>query len=506
MSSDAIGLDRVSRIIGYNIKKGNFQNSSPNLPQRILVLGEANLANQSALDLTAREITSSKQAGDLYGYGSPLHMMMRILRPQSSEGVGGVATVVIPQAQAGGASARVVKIVVSGTVTKNGTHYIKIGGRTGIDGQLYGIAITTDDTAATIHAKIQDAVNAIVASPMSALNYGYDCHLTTKWRGKTAQGVSVSVDTGDDSLGLTYVISELTTGAGVPSLAAALALIGNIWNTIVINAYGTESAILSTLESFNGIPNEVNPTGRYTGTTWKPFVALTGSVADDPSSITDARSGEVTIALCPAPGSAGLHFEAAANMCRLLAPTAQNNPNLDVSGQSYPDMPTPVSIGSMASYENRDLFVKKGCSTVDLVAGKYQVQDFVTTYHPAGEVPPQYRYVRNLMIDMNVRYGYYLQEIINVLDHSIANDNDTVNAQKVIKPKQWKAILANYATDLTNRGLTVDADFMKDSIVVTINSTNPDRFETSFKYKRSGFVRQSATSAEAGFNFGTLTA
>jgi hypothetical protein len=45
---------------------------------------------------------------------------------------------------------------------------------------------------------------------------------------------------------------------------------------------------------------------------------------------------------------------------------------------------------------------------------------------------------------------------------------------------------------------------MKDSILVGISATNPDRIETFFRYKRSGFVRIASTTAEAGFNFGTL--
>jgi phage tail sheath gpL-like len=144
--------------------------------------------------------------------------------------------------------------------------------------------------------------------------------------------------------------------------------------------------------------------------------------------------------------------------------------------------------------------------TVDLVAGKYQVQDFVTTYHPEGEIPPQFRYCRNLMLDFNVRYGYYLLEQINVVDHVIANDTDIVTADKVIKPKQWKQILFNYFQDLVSRGLVVDASFSQQSLTVQLSTVNPDRLETFFRYKRSGIARIASTTAEAGFNFGTLTA
>jgi phage tail sheath gpL-like len=167
-------------------------------------------------------------------------------------------------------------------------------------------------------------------------------------------------------------------------------------------------------------------------------------------------------------------------------------------------MPTPLAIGSMATYTNRDTIVKKGCSTVDLVGGKYQVQDFVTTYHPLGELPPQFRYCRNLMLDWNVRYGYFLLEQINVVDHVIADDNDTVRASRVIKPKQWKALLFQYADDLTLRGLVVQPTFMQESITVSLSTSNPDRLEVFFRYKRSGVARIVSTVAEAGFNFGTL--
>jgi hypothetical protein len=94
-------------------------------------------------------------------------------------------------------------------------------------------------------------------------------------------------------------------------------------------------------------------------------------------------------------------MEAAANDAVLFAVTAQNTPELDILNKFYSDMPTPTLIGSMADYNNRDLFVKKGCSTVDLVSGKYQVKDPVTTYHPDGEIPPQFRYRRDMMIDWN---------------------------------------------------------------------------------------------------------
>lgn len=502
MPSNAIATDILTRVVGYILKKGNFALTSPNLPHRIVVLGEANNANQGALDTDAKEINSAKQAGQLYGYGSPIYSMLRILRPITNEGVGGIPVIVIPQEAAAGATSKRIRITPSGVASANGTHYVRIAGRDGIDGENYTLNILAGETVADISEKIENAVNAVLAAPVDASSTDYEATLETKWRSLTAQELSVTINTGEDDLGLTYVIAQTQAGSGTPTIAAALAQFGNVWNTIVVNGYGLQATVVSALEAFNGIPLDVNPTGRYAGTTFKPFIAITGSLSNDPSATTDAKLNEVTIAVAPAPLSSGFSFEAAANMTYLFARQAQHSPQLDVAGKFYPDMPTPISIGSMATLLNRNTILKKGCSTVDLVSSKYQVQDFVTTYHPIGEEPAQYRYGRNLNLDWNVRYGYFIREQLYVVDRAISTDDAIVTVDGVIKPKQWVAQLNDYADDLERRALIVDSDFMKVSVEVSINNLIPDRLETYFRYKRSGFARQAATTAEAGFNFG----
>lgn len=503
--STAIGSERISKVVGYVIKKGDFRTSSSNLPQRIAIIGEANEANQSGLSTDPVEVLSAKQAGDLFGYGSPIHMAMRILRPVTSDGVGGIPTIVYPQAKASGASTKILRITPVGTANANGTHYVTIAGRDFLDDGTYAINISKDDTAAEITAKIEDAVNAVLGCPMVATSTDYECDLESKWAGLTANDLTVSVNTGNDDIGITYAVTSEQDGAGTPAITASLNKFENEWNTIVVNTYGTVETIMDELEQFNGIASNETPTGRYVGRIMKPFIAVTGSVADNDSAMTDARLEQMTIAIAPAPLSAAHPLEAAANMSLLFAVQAQNSPHLDVSGQSYPDMPVPATgIGTMNDYNNRDAYVKKGNSCVELVGGRYKVTDFVTTYHPQGEVPPQFRYCRNLQIDWNIRYGYFLLENTNVIDKAIASDDTTTTATDVIKPKQWKQVLKSYFDDLSRRGLIVQPEFSKSSITVSISSTNPDRLNTDFRYKRSGFVRIASTDAEAGFNFGNV--
>jgi len=502
MASDAVGSELVSKVVGYKITKGNFSNTTPNLPQRVAIFAEANTANQSNLVNTGVEITTAQQAGELYGFGSPVYTIFRILRPNSGSGIGGIPTIVYAQDAAAGSTAQVLEVTPTGVATANAVHTLVVSGRKGIDGSSYDMSILKDDTTADITAKISDAINNVLGCPLTAVNTDYETTATSKWTGLTAADISITVDTNDNDAGITYAVVETVTAAGTPSVQAALDMFENDWVTLVVNSYGAVSSTMDTLEAFNGIPDPNSPTGRYSGIIMKPFVALTGSVLEDPSSLTDTRKDDVTISICPAPLSAGLPFEAAANVCLMEARTAQDTPQLDIINRSYPDMPAPASIGAMATYVNRDSIVKKGCSTVELIDGKYSMADFVTTYHPVGETPPQFRYVRNLMLDFNVRFGYYLLEQINVVGHVILNNGDSSSASKTVKPKQWKQIVDKYAVDLTDRALIADTSFMQDSIEVSISSTNPDRFETFFRYKRSGIARIASTTAEAGFNFG----
>lgn len=504
MSSNAVGSEVVSRIVGYKIEKGNFSEVSPNLPQRIAIIGEANTANQTDLVTSGVQITSARQAGQLYGYGSPIHRAMCILRPASGIGVGGIPTYVYAQAAAGGGAARVQTITITGTATGNSTHTVVISGRRGLDGVSYDVNVVSGDTPTLIAAKVRDVINNVLGTPVIATAALGVVTCTAKWVGLTSQDINITVDNNDVGVGVTYAVAETAAGSGTPSVAAALTSFGADWNTIVVNTYGTVTSVMDALEAFNGIPDPTTPTGRYTGIIMKPMIAITGSVVADPSSITDSRKDNVTIAIAPAPLSKGLPLEAAANMAALFARVCQDTPHLDVAGLSYPDMPTPETIGAMADFTSRDTIVKKGCSTVDLVSGRYQIQDFVTTYHPVGETPPQFRYCRNIMLDMNVYFGYYLKEQLYVKDHVIANDEDTVTASRVVKPKTWKAVVIKYAEELGRRALIADVAFMQDSVATTISTVNPDRLETTFSYKRTGTARIAATTATAGFNFGTV--
>lgn len=509
MASDAVGLERISRVVGYKILPGNFAEVTPNLPMRIAVFGQANTANQTGLTNTPQAVTSEAEVGNLYGFGSQLHIMMRIIRSRTGDTTGGIPTVIYPQLAASGAAAQVDTITVTGAATGAATHLIRINGRTIIDGDALSVSIASGDAVADVASKIADAINACNSCPVSASAALGVVTVTTKWADVTAGDLTIAVDTQNTPVGLAYAVAEVTPAAGdsTTNVNTSLALFQENWNTIVVNPYG--KGLASTFETFNGVPGVDNPTGRYAPTVFLPFVALTGDKVSDTVAnvIASIDADEATMVQCPAPNSEGWAFEAAANACALLARQAQDRPSTTVAGRFYPDMPAPIdgNIGVYGTYNNRDAIVKEGGSTVILRNGRYQVQDFVTSYHPVGQNPAQFAEVRALIQDWNVRYVVLLAEQINVVDKTILEDDQPTTQQDTVKPKQWRAVLNQSFNDLALRAIIAEPDFSTESLQVTISTTNPNRFETFFRYKRTGVAKISSTTVEAGFNFGEVT-
>jgi phage tail sheath gpL-like len=498
--SNAVGQERVSRVTGYSLSRGFFTDETPNLPQLVAVFGEANTANQTGLTTDKVEITTAQQAGERFGFGSPLHQMFRILRPPNGGGIGGIRTFAFPQIsdQAATPSTRI--ITITGTATANTTHTALINGRTSVDFQTYTYAVVNGDTATVIAGKIVAAVNSVIGAPVIASNALGVITFTSKWEGETAEELNVSFNTGSVSAGLTYSQTGTTAGSGVVSLAASLNQFGSDWYTSVINPYGESQ--FDALEQFNGTPAVDNPIGRYNGLIFMPFMAYFGSTLSSLASIltitnNSARLNQVTNVLCPAPNSEGFSFEAAANVALLVARQHQDSPHTDINAQPYPDMPVPTN-GDIGD-DNRDVLVKNGASTVILNNGRYEIQDLVTTYHPAGETPLIFSYSRNLNIDFNISFRYRLLEERFVRDKALIPDDQITQVPNTIKPKDWRAIIFGLFDELGLDAVIQDVQFSKDSLRVEISSTNPNRFETVFDYRRSGLHRIGSTDVSVGF-------
>lgn len=504
--STAVDLNRVSAIVGYEIKASLEGIAAGNLPQRIGVLAEANTANQVGLP-SSIDFTSANEVGEIMGYGSPAYHVARILRPISGDLLGGIPTVIYPVAEAAAAVASAITIGITGTASKNATHKIKLAGRSQLDGTSYSFVVAKDDGAAEISQKMIDAVNAAIGAPAIGTVVTDDAVFTAKWKGLTSDELNIVIDTDGDAAGITYTEDSKVAGAGIPSIATALGNLGEEWTTLLINCLNSDSDTLDALEAHNGNPND--KTGRYDPTVFKPYVAYFGDNSINTvaklEAVMDSRALEATNKHAAAPNSTGFSFEAAANNVFDYAKVAQDTPQTDPIYRFYPDMPTADDIGDYADPSKRDQIVKLGGSTVKINSSQYQIVDDVTSYHPDNEpaTATLFRWVRDLVgVDWNIKYSYALLEEISVIGKTIIPNGVVVSAADTISPDRWKAIINGLADDLQDRALIADAAYMKASIQVQIGEANPNRFETTFKAQRTGTARVLATTNQTLFKFG----
>ena len=500
--STAIGSERRSRVSGYRIMKGFFDTSSPNLPQQILIVGVPNTTNASTVDYTKmKEVVSAREAGELFGFGSPIYQAMRILRPLNSDGVGGIPTFVLPLENSG--VALKLTFAVSGTATKSGTHTLVINGRESVDGYNYAFNVLEGNTAANIASQMADAINGNIYSPFTAVATTSNVELTAKYKGVISNDLKASVSA-VENLGVTYVLSTTTPGSGVSNSSRIEGALSTTWITAIVN--GDSPTLFQEFERINGVPYIDSPTGRYTPYIFKPFMAYTGITSTTVSdytalTATSTNVGQCTNVICPAPGSLGTPVEVAANVVRLFSRTMQDTPEKDVNGMAYPDMPISQvpSFVMFTDYNQRDLFVKNGISNVTFENNQFLIQDLVTTYHVEGEFPYQFGYARNLNLDWNVKDAYTIIEKRALRDKVILRDNDFSNSTNTIKPKEWKGVVYGLFGDLVNAALISDAEFSKQSLRIEVDAVNKDRFNTFFRYRRTGIARIVSTDVEAGF-------
>lgn len=523
MQSNAVSYNDVSAVIGYLLGKGYFNPNSPNLPQNISILAEANTANQSTLLLTPQVITNAAQAALIGGYGSPIHTIARILFPQTGTGVTCPVTV-YPQLAAGGAVAKVITVTQTGTATIARTINLNICGRETVDGATYSIQVAVGDTPTIFSTKAQAAIAAVLSAPVipsgtvTLIN-------TAKWAGLTSNDINIAIDQNPNNIpggnldpSVTFAVVNTTAGTGTPSIGSGtgnttgLDFFNNAWNTIVINSYGFVTAAVNSLETYNGIPDPVSPTGQYSGIVWRPMWALTGTCVDNPTSLTGAtaRQNQVTIVSCVAPLSAGMPYEAAANVAYLIANVFGSSPQSDVIGLKYPDMPPPPmgSVPAMCQQAIRQQYVTNGCSTVNWNGGasgqgQYEIVDLITTYNLSGEYPPFYRWVSVLNKHFNYKFAYKLLQKQKVYGKTLLPDTSTSTADNTIKPSEWKTEVKALNKGMEVRGILVDVDVNNATIQVTISGSNSDRMDTVQQYQTSGIARVLATTSDGGFFFGS---
>jgi phage tail sheath gpL-like len=490
----AVPDSAVSRVVGIKTNFVNLRGAVKFLPQRIAVFGQGSTASQASYATTKKIVTSAKEVGDTYGYGSPLHLAVKELLPPQGGGVGIIPVTIFPLKDEAGAVATTGSITPVGTQTAQKTYYILVNN---IKSKEFTLAVNA--TVADAVGAIVTAINSVINMPVVASNVGPDTSvgLEAKWKG--ASGNDIQVEVVGTEAGIVFTTLVNSDGATNPVITSALAQVANVWETLILNCMNKSDT--TTLDLFRDF---FEP--RWGPTVKKPAMVFTGETeADQATAITipEARKAERINGQLVAPGSKNLPFVVAAAQLAKIAVVANGNPPVDYAGQQCFSI-TPGTDAEQWDYIKREAAVVGGSSAIEVVDNVIEMSDTTTFYHPTGEKPPAYRFANDIQKVWQVLFNLALIFEADEWKGAplIPDDQPTVNPLAK-KPKSAVTAIGAMLDSLGLEAIVSDPAAAKKTIVAAIDDGNPRRLNVSFTYQISGNTGIISIDANWGFFFGT---
>ena len=280
-----------------------------------------------------------------------------------------------------------------------------------------------------------------------------------------------------------------------PDIDAALAQIGEVWESMVMNCL--DIADTTTLDKYSAFGE-----GRWNPLVRKPLVVFTGNnEVDVATSITvsDARKTDRTNGQLVAPGSNDLPFVTAARQLARIVKLANTNPPHDYGSQQATGL-TPGADGVQWTYSQRDAAVKGGSSTIKSKDGVVNVDDVVTFYHPTGDPTPAYRFLVDIVKLQNIIYNINLIFDTPEWDGAplLPDADPTVNPDAK-KPKDAVAAVAALLDNLGLNAIISDPATAKANTFAEIDAQNAKRLNLQVTLALSGNTNQKAIDLNFGF-------
>ena len=485
----AVSPSSVGRVVGIStVVKQIGARPVFLLPQKIAVVGQGNTAAVYAT--TKKQVLSAQDAAETYGFGSPIHLVVRELLPINGDGVGDIPVTIYPLVDDGSGVAATGDVTATGTSTEAGVVRVKINNILS-----EAIVIASGEDGIDLEDAITDAINAVVEMPVIAVadGVGNKSDLTSKWEGTSANDIVIEFE--GSVAGITFAATQLSGGLVNPDVDDALNLVGNVWETMMLNCM--DVADTTTLGKYTTFGE-----GRWGALVRKPLIVFTGEFSTTVSAaiaVPDARKTDRVNAQLVAPGSKDLPFVVASRQLARIALQANNNPPTDYGSLAATRL-TPGADGDQWTYTERDAAVKAGSSTIEVRDGVIHVSDVVTFYHPTGDPLPAYRHVVDIVKLQNILFNLDLIFVQPAWDGApLIPDLQPTTNPNARKPKDAKAAIAALLDDLGLLAIISDPETAKAAIVAQINDSNPKRLDVNVTVQLSG--NTNIISIELGFGF-----
>ena len=432
---------------------------------KALLIGNKLAAGTKAADEVVN-VTSASQAQQYFGAGSVLAKMVEAFLAANK--VTGLYC--IPMDDDGAGVAATGDVAFSGPVTAAGTLSAMIGGT------RYRIAVAADDTVAEIVAALVAEIQADPNRVVTAAVNGVDdaqMDLTARNKGEHGNYIDIRFNyyVGEEfPAGLSAVITDMVGGSGNPDVADAIVAMGEEQYDVIGMAW-SDAANMAAMET--ELEDRWGPIRQNDG---RVFVARKDSHANLLTYGGNRNSAQSSVMGVAGPTNP---FEWAANIAAVVALNGGIDParpfqTLDLVAVKAPNE------SERFSYSERELQLKGGIATHNVVSGVVKIERLITTFQEDDFGNPS-----NVLLDVNtpmtlsyLRYDFRTRMQAKYPRHKLADDGiNFAPGQVVITPSIAKAEAIAIFRDWESLALVENIDQFKRDLIVERNESDPNRLD-----------------------------
>lgn len=451
----------------------NSQASYNDQSMRTLLIGQKLSAGSAAAN-TLVSVSSTGQAESLFGKGSMLARMVAQFR--KSNPIGDLWAIAVPDNGSGVAATG--SIAVTGPATASGTINLYIGG------QLVQVAVSSGDSANTVAAAINTAINAATDLPVTSTVSTNTVSLTARWKGPTGNDIMVSDSyrgtAGGESVpaGIALAYTAMANGATNPLLTTAIANLGDEPFEFIVHPY-TDS---TSLDAFKSLMNDATGRWSYVKQLYgHVYTALRGTYSALISA-GQARNDQHHTIVGFENDVQHPNWEFAAAHAGITSVYIAADPARPTQTGVLQDLIPPRS-NNRFIFTERNALLGYGIATTKTVGGQILIERSVTTYqtNAYGQRDPSYLDSETLH-----QAGYVLRYLAGVITskyprHKLAKDGTIFGAgQAILTPATAKSeLIAGYKA-LIDLGLVENLDAFTANLITEVDPQNPNRLNVLY--------------------------
>lgn len=467
------GSGLVAPLFGFEVNSGGQYSAD----QRIVILAPKTTAGTMAL--AQRYFVASQDDADRYaGAGSMLREMYRVARLNAP-----VTPIQLVALDDSGGTAGVWSISLASISNTSGV------GTFEIDGEQIQINVGLTDTPTTIAAALAAAINAYYDTltnkmlPVTATSSGAVVTLTSRNKCAIVSDLDIYVSSGISGnifagTGV-FTSAVVTAPAGVPSLSAALAALGDDPADTIITPFADANSILA----YGNATNDQNGRWAYFrqsyGHVWAPYTGSLSASTTFGLSLNDRHLSLIR----RIPGTVSSAWAWVAGRAALesvwLFDCVTGNVSRNQTGRVVQGVRGPRDRTTLDNYAARNTLLGCGISTFSMrFDGAIMVDKTITTYRVGASGQPDTVF-RDVQALYQVAGGlaFMRSEFATECGQKALADSNPGGLGAIVTPDDAKANFIHSYTTLGLRGVFQNADTFSTLLLVKINAENPDRLD-----------------------------